>query len=322
MTGGNRNLNKFGVSRNGVACGEASAGVRRQMSSFLASEVPRGAYTAMRTSRNRSAVFLLDFHKKRLVDSHRLLLAQDENSASFSDPLTTSEERFLQLAVKSISACIYSLNEILDKDEVDREAMITVVVTLSKPYEVHALASLLPDFREGGVGVEVRTGPRSRPKAKDTQWAITRKQWENIRLPGVEETILADEDGHLLEGATSNLFIFIDDVLCTAPDVILPGHVREVIIDRVCPMLDIPVRMEAPTLESRSRWQGGFITNARRLLDVVSFVKLPEKEGAQEVNLQTTQRTRQIRDALATLVEDSSDPIIRYEQYTSPQPKY
>eukprot|EP00189_Rhodosorus_marinus_P004347 CAMPEP_0113969844 /NCGR_PEP_ID=MMETSP0011_2-20120614/10632_1 /TAXON_ID=101924 /ORGANISM="Rhodosorus marinus" /LENGTH=319 /DNA_ID=CAMNT_0000983725 /DNA_START=80 /DNA_END=1039 /DNA_ORIENTATION=+ /assembly_acc=CAM_ASM_000156 len=316
------NRNKFGVSRNGVACGEASAAVREQMSSFLTTEVPRGAYTAMRTSRKRSAVFLLDFHKKRLVDSHRILLAKDENSASFSDQLATTEESFLQLAVKSISASIYSLNELLEKGEEDREAMVTVVVTLSEPYEVHALASLLPDFREGGIGVEVRTGPRSRPKAKDTQWAITRKHWENIRLPGVEETILADEDGHLLEGATSNLFIFIDDVLYTAPDVILPGHLREAIIDRVCPMLDIPLRMEAPTLESSSRWQGGFITNARRLLDVVSFVKVPEVEGAPEVNLQTTQLTRQIRAQLAALVEDSSDPISTYEHCTSPQPKH
>eukprot|EP00189_Rhodosorus_marinus_P008194 CAMPEP_0184754282 /NCGR_PEP_ID=MMETSP0315-20130426/44539_1 /TAXON_ID=101924 /ORGANISM="Rhodosorus marinus, Strain UTEX LB 2760" /LENGTH=310 /DNA_ID=CAMNT_0027233691 /DNA_START=1082 /DNA_END=2014 /DNA_ORIENTATION=- len=309
MAGGNRNRNKLGFSKNGFACGEASAGVREQMSSFLTTEVPRGAYTAMRTSRNRSAVFLLDFHKKRLVDSHRLLLAQDESSVSFSDPLTTTEEHFLELAVKSISASIYSLNEILEEEDEDREAMVTVVVTLSKPYAVHALASLLPDFREGGVGVEVRTGPRSRPKAKDSQWAITRKKWENIRLPGVEETILADEDGHLLEGATSNLFVFIDDVLCTAPDVILPGHLREVIINRVCPMLDIPVRMEAPALESHSRWQGGFITNARRLLDFVSCVKLPEKEGIPEVKLQTTQRCRQIRDAVAALVEHSSDPI-------------
>lgn len=138
--------------------------------SFIKS-LPRGAYTAARTAKLRRAIFALEFHKKRLIDSYRILMAEDTSELDITTEKSPTEEEFLRVAVDSMRAALTGLEQVLESEEEKGcEAMVTVVVTLTDHPTVYAMATLLPGMSPNGVAVEVREGPRHRPKAKDTQW--------------------------------------------------------------------------------------------------------------------------------------------------------
>lgn len=136
-----------------------------------------------------------------------------------------------------------------------------------------------------------------------------RKRLEDVRLSDVSETILADQHENLLEGATSNFFVLMEDILYTAPDVILPGHLRDVIIYRICPDLNIPVRLQAPHPDTTSKWQAAFLTNAKRVPDWIYTIKFPENHHRTDLHLPHHPTIDLIHNRILSLLNNTSDPI-------------
>jgi branched-chain amino acid aminotransferase len=85
-----------------------------------------------------------------------------------------------------------------------------------------------------------------------------------LELRGTEadESLMLDGDGHVTEGATSNLFFVADDALCTPSESrpLLPGITRDVVID-LAREEGIPVQSGAYDLGDVHRADEAFLTN-------------------------------------------------------------
>jgi branched-subunit amino acid aminotransferase/4-amino-4-deoxychorismate lyase len=86
---------------------------------------------------------------------------------------------------------------------------------------------------------------------------------EEARAAGVDEALLADAEGRLLEGATSNVFAVISGGVVTPPLAlgILPGIVRARVIER-CTRLGIPVHERVLHRNELARADEIFVTNS------------------------------------------------------------
>ena len=71
-------------------------------------------------------------------------------------------------------------------------------------------------------------------------WDLAREQ---ARAVGVDEALLVSPDGHVLEGAASNVFVVRDGALLTPPlaQHVLPGVTRAIVIG-LCAALGVPCR--------------------------------------------------------------------------------
>lgn len=80
------------------------------------------------------------------------------------------------------------------------------------------------------ITCEIRGKQRTNASAKDSKWVADRKAIEAARAPGVEELILQDTSGRLVEGSQTNFFAVIEGVVYTAEEGILSGTVRDVVL--------------------------------------------------------------------------------------------
>ena len=90
---------------------------------------------------------------------------------------------------------------------------------------------------------------------QDTAWLDKRQQMYLSQLNGDQEVVLADGEGCVNEGASSNFFVIMNDTVFTAngPHV-LRGTVRALVL-AVCADNDIPVCMTGPPANQWSTWQ-------------------------------------------------------------------
>ncbi|MEZ4372414.1 MAG: aminotransferase class IV [Polyangiaceae bacterium] len=109
---------------------------------------------------------------------------------------------------------------------------------------------------------------------------------KEAKARGAAEALILDADGHVVEGATSNLFLFRRDaqgtpVLVTPPESsgILPGITRAGVLE-VARELGIQVQLHAPTLEDLHAAEEVFISSSiRELLPVVRVDEQPVGQG-------------------------------------------
>jgi len=112
-------------------------------------------------------------------------------------------------------------------------------------------------------GVEVATTDslaRSTPLLKTRAWAEERRELE---AGEPYEHILLDEEGMLLEGTSSNLFLVRRGVVYTAGDRVLPGITRALVL-RLCQENQVPARRTPITIDERDSFDEAFLTSASR----------------------------------------------------------
>jgi branched-chain amino acid aminotransferase len=122
-------------------------------------------------------------------------------------------------------------------------------------------------YREGARAVTTRVDrpADAAPGAKVGNYLASLLALQAARAQGAHEAILLDARGHVLEGATSNVFFVHEGELITAPEDagILAGITRAQVIE-LAEELGIPVRLVAfaPTLPA----QEAFLTSSLREL--------------------------------------------------------
>mmetsp|Transcript_40413 Transcript_40413/g.126462 ORF Transcript_40413/g.126462 Transcript_40413/m.126462 type:complete len:212 (-) Transcript_40413:8-643(-) len=130
----------------------------------------------------------------------------------------------------------------------------------------------------------VLPGRRARPGLKHTAWITQRVGLEKWRAalappPGikVEEVLLHDDALGVTEGLISNLFVWRNGRLCTAPaGRVLPGQVRADVL-RACADLNIPCDEEplAPPWKDDAPWEAAFLTSAGKIIRPLTHVLRP-----------------------------------------------
>ncbi len=156
-------------------------------------------------------------------------------------------------------------------------------------------------YREGAWCITL-PGHRDRPRAKHTGFIATAAGAYDRLPPGVNEGLLVDDDGAILEGLSSNFFAVVEGELRTEDARALPGVTRSLVLEVARESL--PVRLVGVRRDALPRVAEAFITSVSRgVLPVVRVDGQPIGEG------HPGPWTRAIMDEFAALVEREAEPI-------------
>jgi branched-chain amino acid aminotransferase len=242
--------------------------------------LPAGAYTTLRTYGGRGVV-RLSAHLARL----------EESAALQGRPGTLDG-----LAVRS------GLSRALDAAS-HPESRIRL--TFAPPRLFVALEAFQPLparlYHEGVACVTLEL-ERDNPRAKDTRFIAAARAAYARLPPGVEEGLLVDEDGAVLEGLSSNFFGIRDGVLRTEEARVLAGVTRSLALEVAGPLL--AVRREAVRREELPLLAEAFITSVSR--EVLPVVRI---DGRALGDGNVGPLARAIMDAFARLVEREREAL-------------
>jgi branched-chain amino acid aminotransferase len=242
--------------------------------------LPQGAYTTFRTHHG-SRVLRLPDHVRRLVESARLQGQSGELA-----------ESVLRRAIASA----------LDATGYDESRFR---VTWAPPRLFVSIEPFTPypeSLYRDGVACATVPLHRDNPKSKDTRF-IQAAGVAYDRLPeGVQEGLMVDAGGAMLEGLSSNFFAIRDGALWTEEDRVLAGLTRTLVLEVAADLLpraagairqaDLPYASEC------------FITSASR--GVMPVVRVDDVTIGGGV---PGPLTRRIREAYASRVEAEAEDV-------------
>jgi D-alanine transaminase len=208
--------------------------------------LPDGAYTTVRTYDGDGVPFLTE-HLRRL----------EESAALQGRAGTIDREQLRSSLAKVLRATGYPESRIR--------------ITFAPPdlfASIEPFAPLAESLYETGVACVTVALRRETPQAKDTRF-LSAAQGAYAALPdGVHEGLLVAEDGTLLEGLSSNVFVAMNGVLHTEEARVLQGTTRAVVVELARAV--IPLSLEAVLVADLPRASEVFLTSvSREVLPVV-----------------------------------------------------
>lgn len=216
-------------------------------------ELPQGGYTTFRTFEHYK-VLRLGEHFERLEQTARLA----------GKPLSLDRPRILAALRQAMAA--YPSEEIRVRVILDLEQEIGSLYFLLD-------ALVVPTERDYITGVRIVTKElhRDNPKAKLTTFIETADQIRQTLPPGINEALMVGEDGHVLEGLSSNFFAVKDGKIWTAEQGVLSGITRSMVLD-AARALNIEVVLVGVRYDELRKLEEAFITSASRAVLPVSEI--------------------------------------------------
>jgi len=292
-----------------------------QSSGEWLSAAPRGAYTTGRTV-GRDSVFEFEFHIQRLASSVKLMLVADaaahvHSGASQQEAVIPAHLQHIvevgslrPLVLSSLRVALKEYWSVNSKADL-REVKLTILVTwTSEACDILTHLSCMGPPPPPPVKVVVKGAPRSNAAAKDSEWVRERKTLEDDKPADVNEVVLLDEDGAMFEGLSSNFFaVTKKGVLLTAGDGILPGTVREVLLE-CCKREGISVELTPPRISDIANWEGAMVSSTSRLALPIDQLSYTSNEGPREVEFKTDTVTRRIASLVQQAIQDNCTKIM------------
>jgi len=212
----------------------------------VTTHLPGGAYTTFRTY-DHNKVIRLDDHLRRLEETARLA----------HKPVTLERLRLREV-----------LRNVIDEYPGDMDLRIRVVLDLEVALgEIYLMVELLktppPGAYHSGVRVITCRLQRDNPKAKLTTSIPVTDKIRGQLPPGVEEALMVDEAGRILEGLTSNFFAVKGGELWTNEESVLSGITRSLVLDEAV-RIELPVFFISITNTEIPNLEETFITSSSR----------------------------------------------------------
>ena len=209
-------------------------------------QLPAGAYTTLRTYDHSKAIRLKD-HFERLKES-----------AKQKGYDLTVDEFGIRKAIRLA----------LDQGDTSHEYRVRITLDLSQQLgSVYLTAEVLripPVIAyEQGVPVVTCGLHRDQPGAKLTDFIHPASQYRKVLPPGVEEALMVNPAGEILEGLSSNFFGILSTRLITAGEAVLAGITRSLAID-AARQLSLPIEYRAVQMAEIPSIDEAFITSASR----------------------------------------------------------
>ncbi len=209
-------------------------------------QLPSGAYTTLRTY-HHTKVLHLEAHFDRL----------EETTALAGLPIELDRQA-LRAAMREVLASLPK----------DREIRMRLTIALQdEPGALWLSAELLkvPSARDYRHGVKVITYSfqRSNPRAKLTQSIERSSEIRQALPPDVNEALLVDPSGCILEGLSSNFFGIQSGVIWTANEGVLEGITRAQVL-ALAETAGFSMRYQAVKLADLATLHEAFITSASR----------------------------------------------------------
>ncbi len=190
-----------------------------------------GVFDFLRTYNKKP--FFLEDHIKRLQKSAELIgLAVPWSKEEIADIVLQTlerndhEEYNIRLVVTGG----------ISHDSITPEGNSKLMVMVS---QIHKLP---PEWYTDGVKIVTGQVERCIPGAKTTTYLQAVLALREARAKEAIEAIYMDPNGRLLEGTTTNLFLYINEKLVTPSSDILPGITRQVLLDILSDKFDIEIR--------------------------------------------------------------------------------
>ena len=212
----------------------------------VTTHLPDGAYTTFRTY-DHNKVIRLDEHLGRLEETARLA----------HKPVSLERLRLRE-----------ALRIVIDEYPGKEDLRIRVVLDLEDFVgDIYIMAEILktpqPEAYRSGVRVITCQLQRDNPKAKLTA-SIPVADKIRGRLPtGVEEALMVDDEGCILEGLTSNFFAVKGGELWTNEEGVLSGITRSLVLDEAV-RIELPVNYRSITITKIPDLEEAFITSSSR----------------------------------------------------------
>jgi len=270
---------RYWVSINGVLTPAEDAKVSVFDSGFMQGI---GLFETMRAYSGR--VFRLEQHLDRLANSARVL-----GWTTLPDADDLAENVYQVLAATGaadarvrLTVTTGSLHAVAD-DTPRLTVVATATVADKYPDEcyVKGVTVLVADCRQS------RTDPTVGHKT--TSYFARLASLRAAHAKGAMEALWLTPEGHLAEGAISNVFAVRDEELWTPPldTPVLPGITRAAVIE-LAAALDIPVREEVLTLEDTRGADELFLTNS--MMEVMPVGRIGREPIGNEKPGDTTRR--------------------------------
>jgi branched-chain amino acid aminotransferase len=141
------------------------------------------------------------------------------------------------------------------------------------------------DYYERGIKVITVQTERFLPGAKTLNYISAIMALQQAKLVNAVEALYVNQQGHVLEGTTTNLFIFRDSQLITPKDNILKGVTRDVVLELAKARFDI---VEKPIYYSElSSCDEAFISATNKeIMPIVQVDELQLSNGKPGKNTQ------------------------------------
>jgi branched-chain amino acid aminotransferase len=208
--------------------------------------LPGGAYTTFRTY-NRTRALHLTAHLNRL-----------EETAALAGIPVRLEHAPLRKALANGIEIFPAEGElrmrlILDLEQIPGDLYLSVE-TLAVPPDAAYLH---------GVQVITCDLQRALPRAKLTRFIAKADPLRKGLPAGVNEAVMVNKDGLLLEGLSSNFFAVLDGEIWTAGEGVLEGITRTLVIE-AAQKSGVSLHLQSPSVNDLQRFQEAFITSSGR----------------------------------------------------------
>jgi len=223
-------------------------------------QLPEGAYTTLRTY-DGPRILGLSAHLQRLTDSLALL-----HGARSFDPAAT------RAALRTV---------------IERERLPAARLRFTAPYDddrvfisIEPFESYPPECYTQGVRCgTTRRLARDTPRAKRSEFIKPSRSVKAQHDSDVQEVLLVNAEGCILEGLSSSFFTVLDGALRTAGEGVLEGVTRGVVLALAIELL--PVVCTAIHLADLPRVVEAFITSSsREVMPVVQIDQTTIGSGA------------------------------------------
>ena len=141
------------------------------------------------------------------------------------------------------------------------------------------------DYYEQGVKVITVQSERFFPKAKSLNYISAIGALQQAKLTHAVEALYMNQQGHVLEGTTTNFFVFRGSQLITPKDNILNGITREVVLELAGNYFQ--VLEEAIDYNELSSCDEAFITSStKEIMPIIQVDEIPISQGKPGENTQ------------------------------------
>ena len=218
----------------------------------ISRKYPEGAYVTFRTYEGIKAFHLKD-HISRLINTLRVATIDKQRL-----------DNDIRLALHTL------FNE---QNAGDHRVRLIVPFSDISTLFILVEETVSPGRQQYEHGVEVITAfyERLEPERKQTGFIKASEGLRRKIIPPVNEVLLVNHDGYILEGLSSNVFFVKGNAVFTAREGILAGVTRKVVLE-ACDDLAIQVHLAAAKLDEISLYKEAFITStSRAVLPVVKI---------------------------------------------------
>ncbi|HEX2979986.1 MAG TPA: aminotransferase class IV [Anaerolineaceae bacterium] len=207
--------------------------------------LPGGAYTTFRTYGSDNA---------HHVGAHLSRLA--ETTAMVQPSVHLDLDRIRAATRQALAAG--DGNEKRVRLTIDLEDQLGVLYIFTEPLKVPSAQQY-----NDGVGAISRRLDRHTPKAKLTTFIGVADQVRGELTNGLNEVLMVDEQGRILEGISSNFFGVKDHEIWTADKEVLSGITRSIVLEEA-ERAGLVVHLDALNLEEVYHLDEAFITSSSR----------------------------------------------------------